>query len=203
MSDIDLIKHYRVGILGQVPVYLCREDGCWIGKQMERQPSSTARKNALCIGGGDGEHPSLVINDPPSCVAVYLRHAGIERRDIVRRSARRTNEYMVYCDGMTRLQWERRFQREYAIWKSTMSFDRWIATIVGEFTYFMLHDLYPEIRTWRKYAKELYPYLHVLCIPWDTYGGNGIDYFEVKKRKPNKGVVLTGDPLRGSPAAHP
>jgi hypothetical protein len=46
----------------------------------------------------------------------------------------------------------------------------------------MLPEQYPEIKSWRSNSKDMIPYFHLIDIPWDEYGGNGNDYFEIKKR---------------------
>jgi len=190
MSDIYVIKHLRVGTFLGIPVYMLLEDGCWLGSKKFREPSYVAYKKAISIGGGSGEHPALVINDPACCVAIYLRHAGLASKSIDTLAKRRTSAYMTYCDGMTAAQWKAVFQNDFAIWKTSLSFDRWVATCIGEFIFFMLHEEYPEIRKWRRYAKDLCIHLCQVQIPWDDYGGNGTDYFEVKQRRPPNQALL-------------
>jgi hypothetical protein len=185
MSEIDLIKHYRIGMFTDIPVYLCREDGCWIGKQNEVQPSCTARQGAVCIGGGDGEHPAIVINDPVNCVAYYLKRNGITSRDVLKLARIPTRQYMIYCDGMQKTDWEKHYASWYTIWKTSFSFDRWIALCVGEFLLHMLADKYPQVATWRRKLKDNMPWAsrQMINIPWGSYGGNGTDYFKIKRNK--------------------
>ena len=63
----------------------------------------------------------------------------------------------------------------------------------------MLHEEYPEIQKWRRHAKDLYPHFCQVQIPWDDYGGNGTDYFEIKQRnRPNQMSHCTVDPRRAN-----
>jgi hypothetical protein len=135
MSDIDLIKHYRIGVFRQIAVYLCREESCWRSSQHKIEPSSVAKQKAICIGGGSCEHPSLVINEPINCGAIYLRHAGVPSNPINSFAKQRTPGYMVYCDGMPKNEWEDVFKDDYMTWKNDLTFDRWIAAGIGEFIF--------------------------------------------------------------------
>jgi hypothetical protein len=63
MSHIDSFAHEIVGLFGGLPVY---------------HPLQAIRGDFVCderhllIGGGSGEHPALVIDDPTGAVALFL-----------------------------------------------------------------------------------------------------------------------------------
>lgn len=63
MSHIDSFKHELVGFFGGISVYHPLED---IDGDFVCNPSQ------LLIGGGSGEHPALVIENPTSAVAYFL-----------------------------------------------------------------------------------------------------------------------------------
>ena len=63
MSHIDSFNHELVGLLGYLPVYHPLEV---IDGDFKCNPQQ------LLLGGGSGEHPALVIEDPASAVALFL-----------------------------------------------------------------------------------------------------------------------------------
>lgn len=66
MSHIDSFRHQLAGSLFGLPVYLPLQD---------IQGDFTCTTRQLVIGGGSGEHPALVLKDPPGAVAEFLREA--------------------------------------------------------------------------------------------------------------------------------
>lgn len=66
MSHIDSFRHQLVGSFIGLPVYLPLED-------IRGDFNCTTRQ--LVIGGGSGEHPALVLQDPPGAVAEFLSEA--------------------------------------------------------------------------------------------------------------------------------
>lgn len=173
MSDIDIIPHQRVGLFGRIPIYLCLEDGCRLGRTGEQEPSSCARKMSFCIGGGSGEHPAAVLNDLAGATRAYLEYVTTgetsERPEI------------IFCAGMTLSDWENLFKKEYE--RHTSDIRRWIALCLGEFIAFMLPTITESVSkacaAHRPYLLEATPYFEWVTIPWDTYHGNGRDYFKV------------------------
>lgn len=65
MSHVDSYKHKIVGLFGSIPVYRPLEviDGDF-----------KAHPGQLILGGGSGEHPSMVVEKPEQAVALFLRH---------------------------------------------------------------------------------------------------------------------------------
>jgi hypothetical protein len=141
MSDIDLIQHYRLGLfLGKIAVYQCLEDVCWIGRKDKTQPSGVVEKNDICIGGGSGEHPAIVIKKMESCVARYLQYTGCRRENIKRHVSVKLNAFIIFCE------WKKHDHDafyefcydSYRFFKKQMRFDGWIAASVGEFIFHVI-----------------------------------------------------------------
>lgn len=65
MSHIDSFKHEVVGLFGSVPVYHPLE---------EIEGDFKAHPGQLVLGGGSGEHPAMVIEQPEQAVALSLQH---------------------------------------------------------------------------------------------------------------------------------
>jgi hypothetical protein len=168
MSDIDLIRHSRIGQFGRVPIYLCHEDGCWLGK-LPLEPSSVALRNAICIGGGGGEHPAAVINHPWTCVRAFTSSAYNGAVEI------------IFCDGLSEKEWQNRFYSDFEPYLGSMSFRQWMAECVGEFLFFMLSDIDPRIEELRANHKDIIqPSYEIVAIPWYPYLGRA-DYWRIEK----------------------
>ena len=65
MSHIDSFDHKIVGLFGSIPVYLPME---------EIDEDFNANSRNLVLGGGSGEHPVMVVEQPEQGVALFLRH---------------------------------------------------------------------------------------------------------------------------------
>ena len=169
MSDIDLINHSRIGQFGRIPVYLCHEDGCWLGQPV-REPSSIAIRNAICVGGGSGEHPAAVCNAPWHCVRAFVSQS-LE-----------ADPEVVFCDGLTEAEWERRFYSDFAPYREDMTFSRWMAECVGEFIFFMVPDIDERIQELRlNHSEILQPIYEVISIPWHPYSA-GPEYWKIQRQ---------------------
>lgn len=64
MSHIDSFKHEITGLFGSIPVYHPLEE---IDGDFE------ADQTQLILGGGSGEHPAMVIENPVQAVALFLK----------------------------------------------------------------------------------------------------------------------------------
>jgi len=65
MSHIDSFKHEIVGLFGSIPVYHPLE---------EIDGDFNAHPGQLVLGGGSGEHPAMVIEQPKQAVALFLKY---------------------------------------------------------------------------------------------------------------------------------
>lgn len=65
MSHIDSFEHEIIGLFGSIPVYHPLEE---IDGDFKASPGQ------LVLGGGSGEHPAVVIEEPEQAVALFLRH---------------------------------------------------------------------------------------------------------------------------------
>ncbi len=65
MSHIDSFEHEIVGLYGSIPVYHPLEE---INGDFKAHPGQ------LVLGGGSGEHPSMVVEHPEHAVALFLKH---------------------------------------------------------------------------------------------------------------------------------
>lgn len=185
MSAIDSIPHVRIGRLGRVPIYLCLADSPWLGAAGDEEELSThAGKNSICVGGGSGEHPAIVLPDPASAVRAYVEYVTGEG-DFVSESPK-----LVFCDRMSAEDWKKEFEHEI---HGSLEFPLWLALCLGEFLFFMLPDMSPAVaevhEASAKLLAEAEPFFCMVTIPWDAYRGNGGDYFRVTKKKSMKRIL--------------
>jgi len=182
MSDIDMIKHYRLGLFFGIPVYQCLEDGCWIGKTDKAEPSSMAEKNDICIGGGSGEHPAIVIKKIDSCVARYLKYTGRSDDDIIKSANIRLNSFIIYCNWKKENHGEfyERCCYSYKFFRKNMSFEGWIAANIGEFIFHLIPSYTPLIKKWHdKECNDHDIIFGNILFPYGKYSGNGLDRFRI------------------------
>ncbi len=182
MSDIDLVKHYRLGVFLGIPVYQCLENECRIGNSDQVEPSSVAEQNDICIGGGSGEHPAILIKKIDSCVARYLKYIGCNGDDIEKSARVRLSSVVIYCG------WEKQHHDEfykrccgfYTLFKKRMSLEGWIAVNVGEFIFHVIPSYSPLIKKW--YNEECNHddiLFENILFPYSKYTGNGLDRFRI------------------------
>lgn len=176
MSAIDSIPHRRIGRFGRVPIYLCLADSPRLGTTgNDGELSSYARKNSMCVGGGSGEHAAIVLPDPASAARAYVEY--------VTREAVSEPPTLHFCDDRSAADWRDEFARDLP---DDFDFPLWLSLALGEFILFMLPDLTPDVRALRtahaSYFAEAEPTFPIITIPWDTYRGNGTDYFAVQRK---------------------
>lgn len=163
MPDIDLIRHSCIGLIAGVPIYLCHEDGCWLGRT-PYEPSSVAKKSSLSIGGGGGEHPAAVIFDTAACVSYYLSEDCPLPK-------------IVYCEGV-----EKSITSSFGFAPNEIGFAEWLVSSIGEFLFFMMPDLNDDIASLRRLNSDITtPYLTSVTIPWWRYEGNRSSYWNIEK----------------------
>ncbi len=185
MSDIDLFHHYRVGVFRTIPIYMAREDGCWLHQTREDgevDPSNTMRKGNLSIGGGGGEHGALVIHDPTYCAAFFLKEYDFpDSQNINEYLMRHQDKLVTYCNGYSESSWIKEFDLYYAHLADIYKFDQWIAVELGQFIYHCLSDFYPKVANWKESFGDLDVQFTMIQIPWDHYSGNGANLFNLKR----------------------
>lgn len=154
MSHIDSFKHALLGSFIGIPVYLPLED-------IHGDFECTTRQ--FLIGGGSGEHPALIVKDPLSAVAQFLREVvpdlkmdkGMKARWLAvcdEYPRRRSSDILEFSEWT--IQTFHRFhercsspyaENSYRIWKDDKSLEEWLVLGFGEFVFFALPNLAWEI----------------------------------------------------------
>ena len=197
MSSIDTSKHLRIGMLSGVPIYQLLEDNHSLtqrnGQGGHRMPEhfvdSFVPAGAIVIGGGSGEHPALALYDPDHCVARYLHFCldfdsmeippELESAWANMQGALQTLEYCEW-QSQDHVDFRRRCFGLYEVYKDEMTFEAWILVAVGDFLFQLIPNYSPQIRKWHAmYHSDGMYCLNAICVPYDSYGGNGRDRFRV------------------------
>ncbi|GAA0878836.1 hypothetical protein GCM10009119_18040 [Algoriphagus jejuensis] len=142
MSHIDSFKHELVGYLGYLPVYHPLEE---IEGDFACDPSQ------LLLGGGSGEHPALVIENPTSAVAFFLREE-IKTEKNLKSWERFISPYLDKTPNqlLTFYEWDsQRHSTFLAMSRSEAlpnpnekeDFEMWLILGIGEFVFFSLPSL--------------------------------------------------------------
>jgi hypothetical protein len=191
MSYIDGIDHELVGIFTRLPVYHPLES-------IEGNPRESAYFNCtpttLVIGGGNGEHPGLILHRPDVAVATFIT-AWIAQEQVNSLSAPSQaspaliDRWAPYLDQMdavpdheiwhfagwdvpTYAQFYHTCQSE-TLWtpydpNQAESFLWWLTTSFGEFVFYALPDLCPDVEAQlpgaRQYIRDA-SYLNILIPP--------------------------------------
>jgi len=214
MSDIDISKHHRIGMLLGVPIYQLLEDNDSLG---HRNPQDGHRlpehlilpvvpRGAIVIGGGSGEHPAIAFYDPLHCVAKYLEwclHFEPSKKiepDLKAACANVQGDLQTieYCNwtNQNHLDFRKRCAGLYAFYQDELSFEAWLLAALGEFLFHVMPGISPLVEGWhQKYAGEATCWFRVVSIPYqrEPYGGNGRDRFRIADTEP-------GAPPNGGPA---
>jgi len=184
MSDIDLIKHYRLGQFINIPIYQCREDGCWRGNGKSAEPSNICEKGDLCIGGGSGEHPALIIKNIQYCVANYLYQQGIEHLDIQNEMEVGLEKCFIFANWSNKT--KSTFYKTIRLLHNAKKEEEleFVALSIGEFVFHHLPDYSSTILKWHNIWKEDIKKTNMFFLgvsfPIDEYCGNGRDLFDIK-----------------------
>lgn len=182
MSDIDAVRHYRVGMFcSTIPVFQPL-DIVWLGHSPEDGPlSGEAIPGELVIGGDSGEHPALIVHDVELAVARYIARWSphpfevIEKLSCEKRSVRNGLPALEYCTWSPA---EHARFREAIQLPAEATVDDWVMENVGEFVYHLMPELSPRIAGWQKRYPGL-PVAGIISIPYGKYCGNGVDRFRI------------------------
>ncbi|MEM7748182.1 MAG: hypothetical protein AAF346_08010 [Pseudomonadota bacterium] len=181
MSYIDSFRHELVGLFAsRIPVYRPLE----VIEGSESHPQDFAcRPDQLVIGGGAGEHPGVVIRDPEAAVAKWACEQAAQfvdetmRHDWLQASARFADQSAVSFPG-----WDREMLADfvkrcrgdslnYPFRGNKQGFESWLARSVGEFVFYALPDLAPNIIHGLTGRESFYPdhlgqgYRNILLLP--------------------------------------
>ena len=155
MSHIDSFKHQLVGFFGRIRVYKALEN---INGDFQ------CKENDLILGGGSGEHPAMVLKNPFAAVAWFLDSEvdDLEMNDSEREQFKSSFQNFINwepdeiiqfyewgmstCDDFYKLCKEgvclsNRYTQE------DISIEEWLILGFGEFVFFAMPELIPEIIT--------------------------------------------------------
>ncbi|MCM8570998.1 hypothetical protein NE848_16490 [Gramella jeungdoensis] len=183
MSHIDSFDHELVGILGGLPVYhpLEKIEGDFI-----------CDKNQLVLGGGSGEHPAVVIENPTGIVAYFLNEILNEIEEL--KSWKEIIEpYLIYDldELLTFYDWDIEtyssfYKRSKA--KSLLNpsngnnIEEWLILGFGEFIFYSMPELAKELMVKLedpyKHFKHI-RYNNILIVPpnFPVYAKGGNKFF--------------------------
>ncbi len=195
MSHIDSFKHEIVGLFGGLPVYHPLEDINGDFKCSTKQ---------LVIGGGSGEHPALVIENPLAAVACFIN----ESLKFLKISDAIENQWTYVIEPFLTLSPDRIFK--YYEWsietysdfaelcKSTAlpnpffegnySLEAWLILGIGEFIFFSMPDLATEIMSQLQNPYQYFyhmQYNNIMLIPpnFSVYANGGNAFTSERRHK--------------------
>ncbi len=189
MSHIDSFRHELVGYLGYLPVYHPLE---------EIDGDFHCSTQQLVLGGGSGEHPALVIQNPTYAVALFLRE---EVPDI--RALRPWQTILAPFlhqeekEPLKYYEWDA--DRHESLLRLSQSntlpnpnygedLERWLLLGIGEFVFFAMPELAPSIL-----SQLSDPYAHfrhmrynnILIVPpnMPVYANGGNRFFRTSEKE--------------------
>lgn len=186
MSHIDSFKHELVGFLGYLPVYHPLEG---IDGDFKCDPSQ------LLLGGGSGEHPALVIENPTSAVAYFL-HEFIEDQKELEHWEEIISPYVNYdlAELLTFYEWSiDRYSSFHQMSKSNslpnpcndeeINIERWLILGIGEFIFFSMPYLAEELMNkledpYKHFHHMLYNNIMVVPPNFPVYANGGNMFFK-------------------------
>jgi hypothetical protein len=187
MSHIDSFKHELVGFLGYLPVYHPLEK---IDGDFNCNPSQ------LLLGGGSGEHPALVIENPTSAVAYFLSEI-IEHETELKHWEEIIEPYLNYdfTELLTFYKWD--IERVSSFHKMSTSvslpnpsdgtnIERWLILGIGEFVFFSMpelaHELISKLDDPYKHFHHM-SYNNIMVVPpnFPVYANGGNKFFKKGK----------------------
>lgn len=184
MSHIDSFKHELVGYLGYLPVYHPQE---------EINGDFNCNKSQLVLGGGSGEHPAVVIENPASAVAYFLNEV-IEHMNELGHWVEKYSPYLnnnltelltFYDWDMERLTAFRMMAESDVLPNPSYddNIEKWLILGIGEFVFFSMPSLAKEL-----IDKLENPYQHfrhmrfnnILVVPpnFPVYANGGNKFFK-------------------------
>jgi hypothetical protein len=212
MSHIDSFKHEIVGLFGNIPIYHPLEK---IKGDFKCNPSQ------LLLGGGNGEHPALVIKNPTATVAWFLEHT-LEplRSDDVKAKSHPLKRHLEEWDSVveSHINWSEKAHLIFYDWsmqthhdfyklcistaipnpypEDKQSIEEWLILGFGEFIFFAMPELAEKIT-----SKLTQPYKHfhhmnyynILLLPKNmpVYANGGNAFTFVNKRKRKKSLYTS------------
>jgi hypothetical protein len=184
MSHIDSFKHEIVGFLGYLPVYHPLED---IDGDFICNPSQ------LLLGGGSGEHPALVIEDPTAAVAYFL-HAILADEEKLAHWRKIIEPFLNFSlsELLTFYDWDiERYSSFHQMSKSNAlpnpsdgkNIEGWLVLGIGEFVFFSMPHLAKALMD---QLKDPYQHFHhmlynnIMVIPpnFPVYANGGNRFFK-------------------------
>lgn len=146
MSHIDSFKHELIGYLGYLPVYHPLED-------IDGDFFCTTKQ--IVIGGGSGEHPAVVLEEPLYAVALFIHHIlGRDNRLIHWEPIIAPYLNVPYEDMVQFYEWDDdRFTKFYKMLASNGVLNpsdednglEWFVLGLGEFIFYAMPQLATEI----------------------------------------------------------
>ncbi|MEL6928902.1 MAG: hypothetical protein AAFO95_09725 [Cyanobacteria bacterium J06600_6] len=175
MSHIDSFQHEIVGFFAGLPVYHPLED---INGDFKCTPKH------LLIGGGNGEHPALVLKNPLAAVAWFIEDSleELDKTTIIRSEWENIiDPYLIYDSKniLAYYDWRIETYQEFAERCKSASLpnphstsechlEAWLILGFGEFIYYAMPDLGDEIMSKLKKPYELFKHMrynNIMLIP--------------------------------------
>jgi hypothetical protein len=190
MSHIDSFKHSLVGELFGLPVYRALED---------IEGNFRCKFGHLLIGGGSGEHPAMVLENPIAMVARFidaeLLSLGYSEENI----ARWESVYVPYLEFdnsklLTFYEWNidtfhsfyQRCSGGYQLHRDRMQFEDWLILGFGEFIFFSMPELCADLikelpNPYKKFHHVRYSGIMVVPPNMPVYANGGNHFFPNQK----------------------
>ncbi len=197
MSYIDSYAHELVGYFAGRPLYHPLEN---IPGNPDDIHEFACSPSQLVIGGGGGEHSGLIITKPESAVATFIDTSDEFDLDDDTSSDLiefRYNDHMLHFAG-----WDSREHYDFYLAccsnalshpfkpDSGLSFEEWIGCSVGEFIFFSMPEITPNLIA--KYAPlrsgKPFPHYNNILLPppgVETFANRG-NAFTSKRNQNNK-----------------
>ncbi len=155
MSYIDTFDHELVGFFGGLPLYHPLEvvSGTSVPGEFACSPSQ------LVLGGGDGEHPAIILHDAAGAVTIFVGlwfEAGNKQDDLSTEALAILDQAPTPTRCLKYADWELEkyasffarclspaFPTPYRI-ERHMSMEGWFVASLGEFIYFSMPELATE-----------------------------------------------------------
>lgn len=168
MSYIDTFEHEFIGFFGGLPIYHPLEE---VIGDSQAPASFSCNPNNLVIGGGEGEHPALVL-ERPDCAVVHFVTSWLKSSPKSLPDVEHVNESLWYApwddyiddlldvqsgEVFSFVEWD--VKTYYNFYNRCISsrmftpyepglhgwFEWWVAGCLGELIFFSLPDLVPNL----------------------------------------------------------
>src|SRR5688500_14847587 len=195
MSAIDTIKHRRIGLFYDIPVYQPLESGVLGYRNLQdehRMPPQIRQDNidvaCILIGGGSGEHPAIIFHDIEHGVALYIDYYKIQP-EILPDIALKTSAHQGYLQTIQYSNWtnqdhvdfRKRCSFRFDHFVADLCFEHWLLLNVGEFVFHLMPAFSKRTLKWKDSlgSNHLRPLFDGITIPYGPYYGNGNDRFRI------------------------